>query len=73
MSNLRNKWLIYAITGLVVFGFGISLTGEAIIMKMLQPESLGWVAYGTLALIVVNSGLCLFGQGVIYRVKMEMN
>ncbi|MEM8895452.1 MAG: hypothetical protein AAGC88_12795 [Bacteroidota bacterium] len=71
MNTLRKKWLTYAISGLVVFGFGISLTGEAIIMKMTQSEHLGWVAYGTLALVVVNSGLCLFGQAVIYKVKLE--
>ncbi len=70
MSSLKKQWLTYAISGLICFGFGLSLTGEAIIYKLNHPEGWGWVAYGTVALIVTNSGLCLFGQGVINRVKM---
>jgi hypothetical protein len=70
MKNLKGKWLFHSILGLLLFGFGLSLVGEAIIAKMTTSGDLWWVVYGTLALIVTNSGLCVFGQGVIYRTQM---
>lgn len=70
MENIKGKWLFHAILGLILFGFGLSLTGEAIITKLTAPDDLWWVGYGTLALVVTNSGLCVFGQGVIYRTRM---
>lgn len=63
----KTKWLLFAITGLLLFGFGLSLLGEAIIMK--YTDSSYWIAWGTTALVVTNSGLCLFGQAVIIKVK----
>ena len=61
------KWLLYAVSGLLLFGFGLSLLGEAIILK--YNASSYWVPVGTLALVVTNSGLCLFGQAIIVKVK----
>lgn len=63
----KTKWLLFAITGLLLFGFGLSLLGEAIIMK--YTDSSYWIVWGTSALVVTNSGLCLFGQAVIIKVK----
>ena len=70
-NTIKRKWLIYSICGLLLTGFGLSLTGEAILSKYQSPNSNFWIAYGTLALIVFNSGLCLFGQGVIYRMQLN--
>ena len=64
------KWMTYAISGLLLFGFGLSLLGEAIIMKYTQSPF--WVAGGTAALVVTNSGLCLFGQAIIIKIKEVM-
>ena len=61
------KWLLYAVSGLLLFGFGLSLLGEAIILKYNQSGQ--WIAAGTIALIVTNTGLCLFGQAIIVKVK----
>ncbi len=63
----KTKWLLYAVSGLVMFGFGLSLLGEAIIMKYTANSQ--WVVLGTIALIVTNSGLCLFGQAIIEKIK----
>jgi hypothetical protein len=63
----KTKWLLYAVSGLVMFGFGLSLLGEAIILK--YTASPHWVLLGTIALILTNSGLCLFGQAVIEKIK----
>lgn len=69
--STKQKWLLYAVSGLVLFGFGLSLLGEAIILK--YTASSYWVAVGTLALVVTNSGLCLFGQAIIIKVKEVMD
>ncbi len=63
----KQKWLLYAVGGLLFFGFGLSLLGEAIILK--YNQSTNWVLAGTIALVVTNSGLCLFGQAIIIKVK----
>ena len=56
---MKIKWMIYSIFGLLVFGMGLSILGEAIILKYKQSDN--WFVWGTLALITTNSGLCLFG------------
>ena len=63
----KTKWLLYAVSGLLLFGFGLSLLGEAIILKYNHASQ--WIAAGTIALIVINTGLCLFGQAIIVKVK----
>ncbi len=67
----KQKWLLYAVSGLVLFGFGLSLLGEAIILKYNDADY--WIAAGTAALVVTNSGLCLFGQAIITKVKEVMD
>ena len=63
----KTKWLLYAVSGLLLFGFGLSLLGEAIILKYNQAGQ--WIAAGTIALMLTNTGLCLFGQAIIVKVK----
>jgi hypothetical protein len=65
--SAKQKWLLYAVSGLVLFGFGLSLLGEAIILKYNQADY--WISLGTIALVVTNSGLCLFGQAIVVKVK----
>lgn len=65
------KWLIYAVSGLLFFGFGLSLLGEAILLKYNHSDY--WIAGGTIALVVTNTGLCLFGQAIIIKVKEVIN
>ena len=67
---MKIKWLAFSISGLVLFGFGLSLLGEAIILKY-ENKPFFWL--GTLALVVVNSGLCLFGNAIRYRVQVDRN
>ena len=70
-SIMKIKWLFYSISGLLLLGMGLSILGEAIILKFTQSD--GWIIWGTLALIITNSGLCLFGQAIIEKVKMVVN
>jgi len=64
------KWMILAIAGLLLIGFGVSLVGESILIKSQTDNFWIWGAWGTLALIVLNAGVSLFGQAVIERIKI---
>ncbi len=68
--QLRKRWLVFAVLGLVLFGFGLSLVGDAILVRAQGAAFRWWFAYGTLALVVTNSGLCVFGQAVVYRIQL---
>ena len=65
---MKLKWLTYSIIGLLLFGFGLSLLGEAILLKN-NNEPFFW--FGTLALVVINSGLCFFGNAIIFKIKLD--
>lgn len=68
--KMKNKWLFYSISGLLLFGMGLSIVGEAMLLKYGKSDD--WFLWGTLALIITNSGLCLFGQAVIEKVKLSL-
>ena len=65
---MKLKWLTFSIIGLLLFGFGLSLLGEAILLKN-NNEPFFW--FGTLALVVINSGLCFFGNAIIFKIKLD--
>lgn len=65
-KKLKFKWLLFAVSGLILIGFGLSLTGEAIIAKSRQES---WFWLGVLALVIFNAGISIFGQAIIYRWK----
>lgn len=65
-AKLRNSWLIFAISGLILVGLGLSIVGEAIILKSTQQA---FFVVGTLGLIAFNAGLSIFGQAVIFRYR----
>ena len=69
--EMKKKWLFYSITGLLLFGMGLSIVGESIILKYKQSDN--WFLWGAFALIITNSGLCFFGQAVIEKVKICIN
>jgi membrane protein DedA with SNARE-associated domain len=71
MEETRKKWLIFSAVGLAVFGFGLSLMGEALIKKYEADTWQDWFWIGTAALIVTNTGLALFGKAVVLRVRLD--
>ena len=70
MKKIKKKWLIHAVGGILLMGFGLSLLGEATIMKMNDSPWLNWFATGTIALVLVFGGLSLFGQAIVYKVAI---
>jgi hypothetical protein len=65
--RLYRKWLLLAPLGLVLVGFGLSLSGEATMRKYAQADFGDWFFYGTLSLVVFNAGLSVFGEAVVCR------
>jgi hypothetical protein len=70
MKKIKKKWLIHAVGGILLMGFGLSLLGEATILKMREVPWLNWFATGTIALVLVFGGLSIFGQAVVYKVAL---
>lgn len=63
--------MLYSAIGLAVFGFGLSLMGEALIRKYESTSWQEWFWIGTLALVVVNTGLALFGKAIVLRIILD--
>jgi hypothetical protein len=66
-TALYRKWLAFAIVGLLLTGFGLSLLGEAIISKM-KNES--FFLLGSAGLAAFSAGLSFFGQAIIFRYRL---
>lgn len=65
----HRKWLLLAPLGLLLIGTGLSLFGEAVILKYRQVAFGQWFGYGTLSLVVFNAGLSVFGEAVVSRAR----
>ncbi|RMG63873.1 MAG: hypothetical protein D6722_17305 [Bacteroidetes bacterium] len=71
-EQAARKWKWIAPAGLMLVGLGLSLTGEAIILKGDDAPVWTWVVLGTLGLVGVNAGLSVFGDAVKRRVWDEI-
>lgn len=71
VNQLRKRWFRLGTTSVLLIGFGVSLVGEAIIMKSNEVNWLEWAAMGTFALVVLNAGLCVLGESVVCRSRWE--
>jgi hypothetical protein len=69
--SLYTKWLLSAIGGLLLVGFGLSIFSEAANLKHTNSPFLRWFFLGAYSLIIINGGLCIFGQAIIFKVRME--
>lgn len=71
---LRTKWLLCASAGLLLFGFGISVVGNASTLKADPTVTFArWFIWGLYGLILTNLGLVCFGQAIRFRVLMDIN
>jgi hypothetical protein len=66
------KWKWMAPLGLMLIGFGFSLSGQAIILKGGEGPTWEWVALGTVGLVVFNAGISVFGDAVKRRMWWEI-
>ena len=64
---MKMKWIGISIISLLLIGMGLSILGEAIILK---NNDKSYFTMGTLALIIINSGLCILGEAIILRIQL---
>ncbi len=71
MKKTKRNGFIFSVAGLATIGLGLSLMGEALLMKYEQADFWQWFTWGTLALVVINSGIALFGKAVILQCRLD--
>jgi len=64
---MKIKWICISILSLLLIGMGLSILGEAIILK---NNDKSYFVMGTLALVIINSGLCFLGEAIILKVQI---
>ncbi|MEM6645253.1 MAG: hypothetical protein AAF730_03280 [Bacteroidota bacterium] len=67
----HKKWKLLAPLGLVLIGLGVSLVGEAVLLKGGEAGFWSWFGMGTFSLVVLNAGICVFGDAVKHRAHYE--
>jgi hypothetical protein len=70
-ATFYTKWKLFAPLGLILTGLGISLIGDAILVKASGAVLWQWFLYGTVGLAVFNAGICVFGEAVKCRMHYE--
>ena len=63
-TKSTKRWIIQAVTGLLLTGSGLSMAIDAGISKSLGGE---WFWYGTGVLVVFQAGLCLVIDSTRFR------
>lgn len=66
-SPNKKRWLIQAVSGLLLTGSGLSMAIDARLTKM---QGGNWFWYGTIALIIFQLGLCLLIDSVRFKNKV---
>jgi hypothetical protein len=72
MMTHKTKWLIYSVAGVTLVGLGLTLTGDAIVVKSTMPEQFDrWFFTGLFGLASVNAGICFIADAVRQRILSE--
>lgn len=70
-KQLKRKWFIYGGVGLALMGAGLSVFGEALMLKQANNGFWGWFSYGTLSLVLFNAGMSFFGEAIKTKILLE--
>ena len=71
MDHHYEAWSTQAPRGLLLIGAGVSIVGQAIVLKAQRKAGWKWFLLGFLGLIVLNSGVAIFGESVKQRTLYE--
>ncbi len=71
MDHHYEVWSTNAPRGLLLIGAGVSIVGQAIVLKAQRKSSWQWFLMGFVGLVVLNSGVAIFGESVKHRALYE--
>ena len=71
MDYHYESWSTNAPRGMLLIGAGVSIVGQAIVLKAQRKAGWKWFLMGFLGLIVLNSGVAIFGESVKQRTLYE--
>ena len=71
MDQHYQEWSQNAPRGLLLIGAGVSVIGQAVVLKARRKPSIQWIVLGTLGLIVFNAGVSIFGESIKHRALYE--
>ncbi|MDX2160938.1 MAG: hypothetical protein SF162_06395 [bacterium] len=71
MDQHYQKWGELAPRGLLLIGAGLSIIGQATILKGRRRSPLAWIVFGILGLVVFNAGVAIFGESIKHRTLYE--
>ncbi|MEM1123930.1 MAG: hypothetical protein AAGJ18_26060 [Bacteroidota bacterium] len=66
------RWFVQGTLGIIIFGAGLCLFGEATIFKWSKPPMWQWVGFGTFSLCVVMAGIILMVDSLKYKIYYEL-
>jgi hypothetical protein len=57
------NWFFLAVIGVVLNGAGLSLFGDAVVHRTIEPGGINaWFWTGTFSLILINAGVCCIAE-----------
>jgi len=71
MDQHYQEWSENAPRGILLIGAGISVIGQAIVLKAQRKPSIQWFVFGFIGLILFNAGVSVFGEAVKHRTLYE--
>ncbi len=71
MDYHYEEWSTNAPRGLLLIGAGVSVVGQAIVLKAQRKAGWKWFLMGVVGLIALNSGVSIFGEAVKHRALYE--
>ncbi|MBK8034888.1 MAG: hypothetical protein J0M07_31440 [Anaerolineae bacterium] len=71
MDQHYQEWSENAPRGLLLIGAGISVIGQAIVLKSRRKSTVVWFLFGLVGLILFNAGVSVFGEAVKHRTLYE--
>lgn len=71
MDYHYEEWSTNAPRGLLLIGAGVSVVGQAIVLKAQRKAGWKWLLMGIIGLIALNSGVAVFAEAVKHRTLYE--
>lgn len=71
MDQHYQEWSTNAPRGMLLIGAGVSVVGQAIVLKARGKPAIQWIILGTLGLIILNAGVAMVGEAVKHRALYE--